>query len=230
MLALSLNSTKELNLNWAVDIYVGARIDSLFPRIKKVEHALKTEGYSEEQKLDNDHTTGFYLPHALRGVFCIESQNANYIFIRQPSSYTSKPFPDALHVRRYWNKFSVEDSYEDLEKYRADGTKGIEWAIRQADTLAELYSDNLGDEQFVVRPDLQWFKDKDFSLEYDPEKHMTKYDSYGDMRDYGYVLSYGCDDLPKGRVESSISNFDSISDALFNFLQLERELKERNQL
>ncbi len=53
------------------------------------------------------------------------------------------------------------------------------------------YSDNRKGNEYVNRPNLKWWKERDFNVEYIEELHMTRLGGvYGDARDKGYVLTY----------------------------------------
>ena len=103
----------------------------------------------------------FYIPSDTLKIVAYPS-NFNILFIWNNSGF---------HLRQFWNPWTEmqEDEGEDL----AD------------------YSDNFGENEYVSRPDLLWYRDNKFVL------------GYGDCRDVGYIGSY---DRLSGRVDKAMSH------------------------
>lgn len=182
-------------------IYVAREARKAIPTILHIHDALRARGCAEENPLryNDDDNSAFHLPHESRKVFCNTSQNLNIIFILEEGMmYDWSGFPPSsrwplelgwnVHVRRYWDAFDIEDEFHVEDFCEGDGLSlPIHQAIIRAKSLSE-YSDHLEGNEYVYRPDLQWYKDKEFALEHDGSL-PSKYRSYGDGRDPGFVLT-----------------------------------------
>lgn len=222
------------NLKETINSYVGNCARAYVPTIFNLHGQLKAGKFSEKKKLEyNDaDNRAFYIPNREREVFCVESQNFNFVYILQQSGFTGAqdaleqkglPAKDyILHIRQYWNRFDPEYSFDKDSEYASGG---VSHAIVRADRLLD-YSDNIGKNRFVNRPDLRWFKHKGFDMDFHQDQHMTKYCSYGDLRDKGYVLSFDTSNKFRGIVEGAAFFLPVISSALFELNCLKTELEE----
>ncbi len=103
----------------------------------------------------------FYVPSSTLKIIAYPS-NFNILFIWNSSGF---------HLRQFWNPWT-------------------EIQEKEGEDLAD-YSDNFEGSEHVARPDLLWYKDNEFVLE------------YGDCRDVGYIGSYN---RLSGRVDKAISH------------------------
>lgn len=222
---------RQLNLEWTVDKYVQNKVEANLPDILFIHEKLKEHGHTEKNPyvyndLDNKL---FYFPHDSRKVFAMTSQNLNFLVIYEESGTALKK--RKLHIRRYWDRFDKNDTFRE-EEDRECRKKGMRYAITRADWINENYSDNVPGNMYVNRPDLQWFKYKKFNLDFSEKLHWTKYSSYGDCRDHGYVLSYeemALDKTSSKKVEATIDFFSLIRHAFFDIRCAYEEMKDLEQ-
>jgi len=111
----------------------------------------------------------FYVPCTTMRVVAYPS-NFNILFLWNASGF---------HLRRYWSEWT--ELQEEEGEDPAD------------------YSDHFPGSEYVARPDLKWYKNKQFVLE------------YGDSRDTGYIGSYN---RLSGRVDKAISHHTLLKIAL----------------
>ncbi len=205
-------------LNWVVD-------DALQPLFAKAEaHAkfiycwLTTHGHDEGNKFEfNDlDNHAFIIPTAPMEVFCLTDQNCNYVVMLSTDRIST-----TFRVCRYWERWEVRDKHgeEEAQKFK-DG--GVPYMLTVADWWLERYSDHYPDlKQYLAdhpdRPDLQWFKDKDFTDI-----------GYGDTRDGCQVFSYmTLQGEPWKRQRDSIPVMRSIYNALFDLRVTREDMEAR---
>lgn len=221
---------EQLSLEWTVGEYIMRKVEANIPDVLSIYEKLKKKCRTQENPYvynDMDNSL-FYIPHKKRKVFAMTSQNFNFLVIYD--GYEKENYKDIrLHIRRYWDKFKIRNKVdrEESEDYKK---KGMKHAIVNADWITERYSDNVANNQYVERPDLQWFKHKNFDLEYKDKLHMTKYNSYGDCRDPGYVLT--CKSITFGQktiyiedLKEAIHYFSLIKNAIFDIRGAYEEMK-----
>ena len=181
------------NLKQAINSYVGNCARAYIQTFFNLHGQLKKGRFSEKRKAEyNDGDNhAFYVPSREREVLCIESQNFNFVYILQESMVAiaqealgqkgihAKDY--TFHIRQYWKRFDPKHSFDEDSEYASGG---VSQAIVRAERLLD-YSDNFGKNRFVNRPDTGWFKHKGFDMSFHPNQHMTKYCSYGDLRDKG---------------------------------------------
>lgn len=161
----------QLYLEWTVEKYVGAKVMANLDAIRFIVKTLKEYGYTEDNQYEYNDLDNhlFYIPDDEREIFCATSQNTRYIYILKG---------DKLHIRRYWDQYPFDsgDDWRQKEEV-AYNEKGIVHAIKMVSWLNDSYSDCLLNNQYPRRPDLQYFKNRNFDFR------------YNDCRDIGYVLS-----------------------------------------
>lgn len=173
----------------ATSEYLKLRVKEVEPEIHSIYTVLKNNHFTEDKpfKYNDSSNSAFFIENEENDVFCITSSNANFIFmVQETGDETTSHSQKILHIRRYWDNFDPQEHSSYANEIELGG---IETAIRQASYYKENFSDNIDNNVYMERPDLQWFKDKDFDLKFKKENHMTKYNSYGDARDPGYVWS-----------------------------------------
>lgn len=197
-----------LYLEWAVGAFVGQKLLENLDDILTVHDILVKHGCTDDDQRQYEWNDGdnhlFYVPtgdETLK-VWCATSQNMRYMFIMN----CNDEGVTEIHVRRYWDPIQEpHDKWgrEEREEYKK---KGYPLAVKNADWLQQYFSDNLLGNQYVQRPDLQWWKDHKF----DPE--------YGDCRDDGYVMSMRIASIGYGeraRVDRAIFVMPDIRTAFF---------------
>lgn len=190
----------QLYLEWAVEAYIGRKVEANLDDIRFVYEILKGKGfyiydYYEYNDMDN---RLFYVPHESKKIFCTEGQTTRYVYILEERY--GEPY---LHIRRYYDEYPFDSEKDewvrrDEAKFHSDG---ILAAIEASDWLAKNWSDCLPGNKYPNRPSLQYFKDKNFDL------------GYHDCRDIGYVLSY---DGFTGRADRAIGYYYDIRMAFFD--------------
>jgi hypothetical protein len=214
-----------LVLEWALEMHCAHQIKKYLPWFLEAWNILKNQDRYEYNDLDNHAEV---IDTADKKVLTITTQNRNYIFIYTHEVIAKQYEKIILHIRRYWDDFNFEDTYsmEDDTKIREGGIKE---AIKKADWFQENYSDNYDDADswMMGRPNLQWYKDKKFDLGFKPEHHFTKYCSYADIRDDGYIATYKEGWLERRpKVEGALAHFYDIKWALFEINSLLTCLQE----
>ncbi len=214
-----------LVLEWALEMHCAHQIKRYLPWYLKAYNILWNQDRYEYNDLDN-HAEVMDAPG--KKVLTITTQNRNYIFIYKREVIATKFEKIIFHIRRYWDDFNFEDTFsmEDDTKIREGGIKE---AIKKADWFQENYSDNYDDTDswMMGRPNLQWYKDKGFDLEFKQEQHMTKYCSYADLRDHGYIATYKEGWLERRpKAEAALGKFYDITWALFEINSLLTCLQE----
>ena len=166
----------------AMDTYLARKIEDHIPRLETIYKHLvdnkHTEDNSWEYGID---AYAFHIPDEKRRIFHIGRRSRNYlIFLKD--SHRIDLVNDCLkegtelHIRRIYDSYNT---YYDKKGLNSDIKKGgAPKALISMDTLSEL-SDNIKGWDYVYRPDLAWYKKREFKLK------------YGDCRDPGYVLTLG---------------------------------------
>ena len=180
--------------------------------VKTLALALKAGDFTEDNVYDYNDLDNrlFYIPHADKLIFCIETQNHRFIYILSTGTFHPR-----FHIRRYYDEYDFEgrkDTWERREEERYT-EKGIFQAIKNASWLSESWSDCVPGNNFSQRPSLQYFKDRDFSPR------------YGDCRDDGYVLSY--EDLISPRANGALFSYPEVKSA---FLQLRYAVSQLGEM
>lgn len=184
-----------------MDTYIAKKVDAYIPELQNIyEHLVKndiTGKYQWEYTIDG---YAYYIPNDKQiRLFCIGRRTRNYlVFLKDSHRIAEKGLVEgvALHIRRIYEPAQdfIDEHDSELQK------EGAAFALTRTEGLLET-SDNVGDYPYVSRPDLEWFKQRDFEL------------NYGDARDVGYVLSYG--DFRHEVVEDSLSYYNAIKDVFF---------------
>lgn len=191
----------QLYLEWAVEHFVGRKVQANLEDIKAVYEALKAGGYTEKDYYEfNDMDNRlFYIPHRSKMIFCAESQNNRFIYILE-TKYGGVEF----HIRRYYDEYHFDGAKDKWQRRdeKVYHEKGIHEAIANASWLSEHWSDCVEGNQYPDRPSLQYFKDRNF----DPR--------YGDCRDIGYVLSYG--EFTEPKADRAIFYYPEVKMAFFD--------------
>ena len=190
-----------LYLEWTAEAFVGQKLLDNIDDMLTIHNTLVEHKCTEDSPHDwNDGENRlFYISVDGKKVWCATSQNTRYVFIMGWNEILGVT---DIHVRRYWDSVEpVTDKWEmkDRAKYNE---QGFELAVKNADWLKERWSDNLLDNQYVSRPDLQWWKDHDFKPQ------------YGDCRDDGYVMSMNVGH-GRARVDRAIYVMPDIKTAFF---------------
>jgi len=201
----------QLYLEWLVDHYVGRKVAANLDDIKAIAETLKTKGFTEDNSYDYNDLDNrlFYIPHANKLIFCIETQNHRFIYILSTDTFHPK-----FHIRRYYDEYDFEGKKDNWGSREEESylKGGIRKAIISASWLSELWSDCLPGNSYSQRPSLQHFKDCDFNLQ------------YSDCRDDGYVLSYG--DLISPRADRALFFYPEVKAAFFNLRVAASQLEE----
>jgi len=198
-------------LERAVGEYVTEAVDMMRPVLEQVYTKLVQKGAIEKKPFEYSYTdkSAFYIPHEEKRVFCFKCPEDNFLFITK-----TRLGKEELHVRRYWDKFNPK--VDDLK------ISNVKEAIRGVSELKQ-FSDNIGSNSYVDRPDLKWFKDINFDLD-NREKNRVKYTNYGDARDKGYVLSSWING-----VDRALIHLEDISYVISNVNNLNLELDEPSE-
>jgi hypothetical protein len=221
--------TKEIGhqyIEWILERQAAMSVERLLPDIRECHKYLLENEYTETNKFSYHSGEAFIVTgkKIKNKVMCLELQNYNLVYLID-DTFSNHP---KFHVRRYWDRFEmpVEDNYE-LREAKEFSEKGIEWAIRQASNLVEQYADDILKNGYPDRPSLNWFKHKNFHVEYEDKWYMTQYQSYGDCRDRGYVLSYesGFSRIT-GKVDSVISSYGMAKMSAFWINNLQTTIEE----
>jgi hypothetical protein len=197
----------QLYLEWTVEAFVGKKLLLNVPRLERIYELLVEHGHDESNMfnfndLDNDLFFVKDAPTTVK-VWCATSQNTRYMFIMRCSG--SGEITD-IHVRRYWNPLRTAEDKWDREEREAYNEQGYERAVRDATWHVENFSDNLLGNNYVQRPDLQWWRD----CKFDP--------GFKDCRDEGYVMSLNISRLDhrlRARVDRAIYTMPDIKAAFF---------------
>lgn len=184
------------NMEWIVNSYVSLKLKHVMPKIIKVYEYIE-KNYSEENpfiyKYNKIFPIDFKSCKCKKFVFSISNQNHNFITIIDFLNILSDKV-NKIHIREYWNDFDYNDNCFDDYNHGIDNA--CDYAICKADWICKYISDasdfmNFYEKDFRFppkRPNLDWYKSKEFSLEY--QKAIDSfYTSYGDSRDFGYILS-----------------------------------------
>lgn len=168
----------QLYLEWTVGAFIGRKLLSCVPDMLSVWGMLSDNNQFEDNRFEwNDMDNHLFAirdtPPGVK-VWCSTSQNTRYMFIL--NVHETLGLTD-IHIRRYWDAVQPAEDRWEIEDRAKYAELGFEYAIKQASWLRDEYSDNLLGNQYVDRPDLQWWADHD----YKPR--------YGDCRDEGYVMS-----------------------------------------
>jgi hypothetical protein len=191
----------QLYLEWAVEYYVGRKVEANLGDIRELITWLQQGGFTEDNPYrynDGDYKL-FQIPHDSLLIFCAEGQTPRYIYILE---YNDVLGSSKLHIRRYYDEYDKlerDDWQRKEEKKYTEG--GIREAIKQAFWLGEGWSDCIRGNSYPARPSLKYFKDHCFKPK------------YGDCRDIGYVLSY--DNFVRPKADGAIHFFPEVRDAFF---------------
>jgi hypothetical protein len=191
----------QLYLEWAVEHYVGRKVEANLDDIRALVTWLQQGGFTEDNPYrynDGDYKL-FQIPHDSLLIFCAEGQTPRYIYILE---YNEILGSSKLHVRQYYDDYDELDAdswRRDEEKKYTEG--GIRMAIKRAFWLSEEWSDCIEGNSYPVRPSLKYFKDRCFKPK------------YGDGRDIGYVLSY--DNFIRPKADSAIHFYPELKSAFF---------------
>ena len=201
-----------LYLEWTAEAFVGQKLLENLGDILTVHDILVKHGCTDAERKQYEWNDGdnnlFYIPTGdeTKKVWCATGQTMRYMFIMD---WNPELGVTQIHVRRYWDpipepcdKWGREER-EEREEYLE---KGFPLAVKNADWLREHFSDNLLDNRYIDRPDLQWWKEH----KYDPQ--------YGDCRDDGYVMSMRVASIGFGeraRVDRAIYFMSDIKIAFF---------------
>lgn len=197
----------------AMDTYMARKVEEHIPRIEKLYQFLVDNKYLEGQGWEyTEDGSAFYIPaEEGRRILCVGRRSANYlIFLEDVFSYKlnkkgeiadsfEKEQKTAIHIRQVYD--SVDDYYDKDNLNKELQKEGLPLAVKRLDALSEL-SDNVDEYPYVRRPDLSWYKAKDFALQ------------YSDGRDGGYILSLGhlgCMD----KLDQCLGNYYRIKNAFF---------------
>lgn len=91
-------------------------------------------------------------------------------------------------------------------------------------------TDNKNKNKYINKPDLKWWKERNFSTEYSEQFHMTHLSGmYGDTRDKGYVLTYNYSYV-KYSPENNWYFYTKFVHVYRNISWAINELKEQNDL
>jgi len=204
----------------AMDTYMARKVDGHIPRIEKLYQFLVDGKYTEDNSWEYGiDAYAFYIPaKAISNdkcrVFQIGRRSRNYLifleegfklpFMRQlDCDDREADFKlekcTALHIRQIYD--SYEDHYDKEGLDASAKEHGITYALTNTDMLLEL-SDNVDDFKYVRRPDLSWYKKRNFEL------------SYSDLRDEGYVLTLGSM-CSYDRLDRCLGNYYEIKDVFF---------------
>ncbi len=212
-------------LSRTVDYQLGEVIAALLPTVKNIHSQLRRRKHTERRPLKYEDTDykAFFLPSERQRVFAIEAQtnSSRYLYILDESSPTLENF----HIRKYFKTLSPEERQEKLREAT------VQDAMVCATRLEE-YSDHFPGNLYVTKPDLAWFKHKDFSLRAREEDRQTAYMSYGDVRDPSYVLTFqqftGTSPMLSYVInDGGMRTYPLIQNALFELEMLEQALKEK---
>lgn len=198
-----------LYLEWTAEAFVGQKLLENLDDILAVHTMLVKYGCDDNQHRQYEWNDGdnnlFYIPTGdeTKKVWCATSQNTRYMFIM---NCVAELGVTQIHVRRYWDPIKEPHDKWDRKEREEYHEKGYPLAVKNADWLKQYFSDNLLGNQYVDRPDLQWWKEH----KYDPQ--------YGDCRDRGYVMSMRVATLGYGeraRVDRAIYFMPDIKTAFF---------------
>jgi len=192
----------QLYLEWTVEAVVGNKLLGCAPDLLKIWELLVDNNQFEDNRFEwndmDNHLFAIRETPPNKKVWCATSQNTRYMFILDV--HETLGITD-IHIRRYWDAVEAPRDDWDIEDRDKYAELGFEYAVKQADGLRTEYSDNLLENPYVDRPDLQWWKDCD----YEPQ--------YGDCRDSGYVMSMNLSRLDYGqrpRVDRAIYHMSDI--------------------
>jgi hypothetical protein len=192
----------QLYLEWTVEQYVGRKVEANLDDIRALVVWLQHGGFFEDSPYeynDGDYKL-FNIPHDNLLIFCAKGQSLRYIYILEDHKVLGSR---KLHIRQYYDEYDFDGEKDKWqrreEKKYTEG--GIRTAIKKAFWLGEGWSDCIEGNSYPQRPNLKYFKDRNF----DPQ--------YGDGRDIGYVLSY--DNFVRSSADSAIHFFPEVKDAFF---------------
>lgn len=158
----------QLYLEWTIREFVESKANLIWNDIDFVYNYLIEKQYHENSKyvfndLDN---SVFYIPNKTSKIIALTSQSLRFLIIKDKDN--SPLFSESLFsgygVYRYWDSAKErldEKNYE--EENQEYCNKGLLHALTNADWILEEYSDNVENNKFIHRPDLQWFKGVDFN-------------------------------------------------------------------
>lgn len=227
---LNLYNPDELDhtFEWVFEKLVQVKMPHLLSRLLQIYNILVERQYTE----DSPHVCNdledylFTLPHATFKVFAATTQNRNYIVIIDDTHYRKDDME--FHVRRYWDEFNWEETENEEEELKERGGV-IQGALEKAKWYCQHVSDYYEGCRWVDRPSLQWFKDRNFDLEFKDELHGTPLGCYGDCRDAGFVISGGTGLFSYGS-DNTIYHYSDIQNFFWLMgVSLETLLEEEEQ-
>jgi len=167
-----------LYLEWLADQYVGKKCPLLIEWLEKIHTILVVRNYTRDNQFDHNDldNKAFYIPHEKRKIVCLTGQTQRYLYVWDDNNLHIRFFYDVWKERDEWDK-------EEDDKIR---NGGINAAIQQASNLCERWSDSIDGNKYPHRPSLDWFAKRDFSFGYSDAGC-----GYGDIRDIGFILSWG---------------------------------------
>lgn len=164
-----------LHLEWVVDAYWGLVAENtILPQVKAIHQELVKKNHTEEKPFRHNDADNiaFFIPQEDNKLVLIDhgGESRNFLYVIKTESkknYDTNKYEEtsAIHIRRYWDKFDKEKTWEPKEEC-ADDKK-----------------------QYPSRPSLDLYKEINFEINYDGSK-KSKLRCYGDFRDNGYILSY----------------------------------------
>lgn len=167
------------NLEMAAGVYLRDKIVKSFSDIEFLNRACKKLGFTEKSPFDSYGL--FYVPSKGKKVVVVGNKLAVIDGNDKSGSYSA---------RRIWTPFNFENGTM-FGKGTAEFTKNQDEVIMSLIRSAEYYSqysDNVEGRPRIQRPDLRWYKDKDFEIvkQWNVPENLR---SYGDARDPGYIFT-----------------------------------------
>jgi len=201
----------------AMDTYMARKIEDHILRLETIyKHLVDnklTEDNSWEYGID---AYAFYIPDKERRIFHIGRRSRNYLVFLKDSYRVDLKNGGIkegieLHIRRIYDSY---DRHCD-EGFNSEITKGgAPKALTKTDVLLDL-SDNVEGWDYVRRPDLDWYKKRNFELEYE------------DLRDAGYVLTLGGIRY-SDRLDRCLGNYYDIKD-VFYWINLAHDNRDEDE-
>jgi hypothetical protein len=175
-----------------VEEYAGAKLADWTSKLVDIHNFLVKGSHVESHSwLTNDmDNEWFFIPTKNdKLVFSVSSQNAAHLVVLTPTPKYVEVDGEitsisdwTVHVRRHWQSLNSDEVQDYKKEFEKNPT--LENALKRTEWINQYYTDNVPGNDYVKRPDLEWFADRMFNV------------GYGDSRDAGFVYSI-CPDETK---------------------------------
>jgi hypothetical protein len=155
---------RQLYLEWMIDAFVRMKLSKCLGIVDKMAKELKKRDHYEDSPFEyNDLDNHIFLAESCRPVVALTSQNFNFLCVPDADLVHRKQ----LHIWRWWDQAWDQDGCPnyliDFEEIDEDPAIHM---LTHASHLSDYYSDHVKGNEFVRRPDLDWYRDRKF----DPER------------------------------------------------------------